>query len=501
MSPVAGRRGATKIEVPDRAVIDIGSNTVRLVVYSGPQRAPNVWLNEKVTARLGRDLAVSGEIPAEAEQMALDGLTRFAAIVRDLGVTDVATVATAAARDATNGAAFIERVEELGLKPRVLSGVEEATTSAFGVIGAFPGAKGTVADLGGGSLELITVEGGDCHDGISLPLGTLRLPALRSNGSAAFRKAVKAELAKAGWASAHGGPLYLVGGTWRALASYAIHKAKYPLSDPQAFCMTIAEAEKVASKLADADPDQLAAISGITANRAAGLPDAAAMLGVMLKEIAPDGIVISAWGLREGLLFERLNAVAREQDPLLSAVAHFATPRGADITSATLKAAWTAEAVEGRNRGSERIRLAATMLTQAAARIEPNMRLSHSTDWALEKRWVGLDHTGRAMIAQCLRASCGSPNIVDAYLRMADEEQLHRASAWGLANRLGRKIGANTRISLTASALRREGDKLVLRFDESRAYLMAETVGTELANLADWLGLEHEMVIGGINGA
>lgn len=501
MSPASGRRGATRIEVPDRAVIDIGSNTVRLVVYSGPKRAPNVWLNEKVTARLGRDLAVTGDIPAEAEQLALDGLTRFSAIVRDLGVTDIATVATAAARDASNGPDFIDKVRELGLAPRVLSGVEEATTSAFGVIGAFPGAKGTVADLGGGSLELITVEDGDCHDGISLPLGTLRLPNLRSKGPATFRKAVTAELARAGWASAHGGPLYLVGGTWRALASYAIHKAKYPLTDPQAFCMTTQQAEKVAHKLADADPDQLSSIAGITANRASGLPDAAAMLRVMLKEIAPDGIVISAWGLREGLLFQRLNAIAREQDPLLSAVAHFATPRGADITSATLKAAWTAEAVEGRNRGSERIRLASTLLTQAAARVEPNMRLSHSTDWALEKRWVGLDHTGRAMMAQCLRASCGAPKIVDAYLRMADEEQLHRASAWGLANRLGRKIGAGTRISLSGSALRREGDKLVLRFDESRSYLMADSVGVELANLADWLGLDHEMVIGGVNGS
>jgi len=496
VTPLPSKRGSQKIEEPDRAVVDIGSNTVRLVVYSGPQRAPNVWLNEKVTARLGRDLVATGAIPKAAEKLALRGLKRFAAIIEDLGVRDVATVATAAARDASNGPDFIDKVRGLGLDPRVLTGVEEATSSAFGVIGAFPGAKGIVADLGGGSLELVAIEDGQCHDGISLPLGTLRLPALREGGPHGFRKAVKAELAKADWAQKHGGPLYLVGGTWRALASFAMHKGKYPLTDPQAYCLTPEDAGKVARKLAKADPAKLSVISGITTSRAAGLPDAAAMLNVMLKQLAPDSLVISAWGIREGLLFERLEDIARDQDPLLTAITHFTTPRGADITNATLTAAWTAEAVDGRNRGSERIRLAATMLMQAAARIEPNMRLSHATDWALEKRWVGLDHTGRAMMAQALRASCGSPKLVDDYLRLASEDQLHRASAWGLANRLCRKIGAGTRISLRGSALRREGETLVLWFDETRSYLMADTVRSELANLADWLGLGHEMAVG-----
>jgi len=496
VTPRPAKRGNLRIEEPDRAVIDIGSNTVRLVVYSGPHRAPNVWLNEKVTARLGRDLAATGTIPPEAERLAINGLKRFSAIIDDLGVRDVAAVATAAARDASNGPKFIKKVRRLGLDPRVLSGVEEATSSAYGVIGAFPGARGVVADLGGGSLELVAIEDGACHDGISLPLGTLRLPALRDGGANGFRKAVKAELARAQWAKTQGGPLYLVGGTWRALASFAMHKDKYPLTDPQAYCLTPEEAEKVTRKLAKADPDKLSAITGITPGRAAGLPDAAAMLRVMLKQLAPEALVISAWGIREGLLFERLKDIARDQDPLLTAITHFTTPRGADITNATLTAAWTAEAVDGRNRGSERIRLAATMLIQAAARIEPNMRLSHATDWALEKRWVGLDHTGRAMMAQALRASCGSPKLVDAYLRLATEEQLHRASAWGLAQRLCRKIGAGTRISLRGSALRREGETLVLRFDESRSYLMADSVEAELANLASWLELDHKMVVG-----
>ena len=493
MNAASRKRGVQPIEVPDRGVIDIGSNTVRLVVYSGPRRAPNVWLNEKVTARLGRDLTETGAIPDEAAQLALDGLERFAAILRELGVTDVSTVATAAAREASNGAQFVDKVRALGLDPDVLSGLEEATTSAFGVIGAFPEAKGVVADLGGGSLELVAIENGDCHHGVSLPLGTLRLPALRADGDAAFDEAIRREMTKASWAHAHDGPLYLVGGTWRALAFHAMYEAEYPLSDPQAFCMTTPDARAAADRLADADPDGLTSIPGISSSRAAGLPNAAAMLRVMLDELAPSGVVISAWGIREGVLFGRLDPTAREQDPLLTAVSHFTTPRGASITDATLMAAWTADAVDSRNRGSERIRLAATLLSQASARLEPNMRIKHATDWALEKRWVGLDHTGRAMIAQALRASCGSPKLTSELQRLASEDQLHRASAWGLANRLCRKIGAGTRVSLLGSSLRREEDTLVLRFDTSRAHMMAETVRAELATLADWLGLDHDM--------
>lgn len=499
MSALPARRGAQAVEAPHSAVIDIGSNTVRLVVYSGPRRAPSVWLNEKVTARLGRDLAVTGAIPPAAERLALEGLARFAAILRDLGIEDVVTVATAAAREAANGPAFIDKVRGLGLHPRVLSGTEEAASAAYGVIGAFPGARGVVADMGGGSLELIAVDNGECHHGESLPLGTLRLPVLRERGAAAFRQAIEQEMAKVGWAQAHGGPLYLVGGTWRAMAIYAMHAANYPLGDPQAYAFTPDEAERLAKSLSKTDPAALTAIPGISTSRAAGLPDAAAMLRVMLQELAPEALVISAWGLREGLLFERLDKVAREQDPLLAAVTHFATPRGSSITDAALKCAWTAEAVGGTGREAERVRLAATLLTQAAARIEPNMRLSHSVDWALEKRWVGIDHRGRVMMAQALRASCGQPRLVPAWRELAGEEQLHRASAWGLANRLCRKIGAGTRTSLTTSALRRDGDRLVLRFDESRTHMMSEAVRGELAQLAGWLGLESAMEAGSVS--
>lgn len=492
----AARRHNAEGTRPDRAVIDIGSNTVRMVVYWGSRRAPEVWLNERVSAKLGRDLAQTGAMPEKAMDYAIAALARYGTILADLGIQDVQTVATAAVRDAVNGPAFLDRVHALGLAPRLLTGEEEAAGSAFGVIGAFPAARGTVADLGGGSLELVMIEDDRCHDGVSLPLGTLRLPALREKGAPAFRKAVEKEMAKAGWAAAHPGPLYMVGGTWRAFAAFAMHGAKYPITDPHGFVLAAAEADRLAKKVAAMDPATLAAIPGISSSRAAGLPDAAAMLRVMLAELQPDGVVFSSWGLREGLLFQHLAPAERVQDPLLAAVTQFAAPRGGSAAVATLMAAWTADVVRGGGNGNERLRLAATVLALASARVEPNWRARHAYEWAMEKRWLGLDHQGRARLAAALLAACGKIAPPPELERLTGWDTIHDAVGWGLATRLCRRLGAGSRVSLTSSALRREGDKLVLWLEPTRAQLAGDPVTGDLKALGQWLGLEPEVRIG-----
>lgn len=481
---------------PDRAVIDIGSNTVRLVVYAGSQRAPDVWLNEKVTAKLGRDLASTGRMPDKAMTMALNALARFAAILPDLGVDDVQTVATAAVRDAANGAEFLDRVRALGLKPVLLSGEEEARAAAYGVIGAFPGARGTVADLGGGSIELVMVEDDACHDGVSLPLGTLRLPTLRKQGPDAFTAAVTQEMGRAGWAAAHPGPLYMVGGTWRALAIYHLRQGRVPFSDPHGLRLTVAEADELACKVMAMTPAELAPIQGIASSRAAGLPDAAAMLRVMLSELQPDGVVFSSWGLREGLLFQRLSPLERQQDPLLCAVSHFTGPRGGSPRLAAMIAAWTTDAANGTGTGSERLRMAATMLALAAAQVEPNLRQRHARDWAMDKRWLALSPAGRAQLAAAMLGSIGKPALPAPLKLLASEAELKEAVGWGLAIRLCRRLGAGTPVSLMSSALKRDGDRLILCLEENRAQLASDIVANDLKALANWMGLAHEIRIG-----
>ncbi|KWV96407.1 Ppx/GppA family phosphatase [Erythrobacter sp. AP23] len=481
---------------PPRAVIDIGSNTVRMVIYEGTARAPEVVWNEKVAARLGRDLSETGRIPEEAADEALAALARYALIIGDLGIEDVQTVATAAARDAENGAEFLCRVADLGLEPRLLSGEEEACASAMGALGAFPGAKGVVADLGGGSLELVSVADNECHEASSLALGTLRLPALRADGPDAFEAAVHDHLASVGWAAAHPGPMYMIGGTWRALAAYAMRYFDYPLTDPHGFTLLPDDARRLAKELVDAKPEKLMEISGISPMRAHYLPDAAALLRPLLDEIEPDELVFSSWGIREGLLYERLEPAQMKADPLLAGVTAYAEPRDASITEATLLVAWTVELADGDGSVNERLRLAAAQLSGALQRVEPNLRVSHAIEWALGKRWIDLDARGRAMICAALFGSMGRTELPEKLRELASDDDLREGMTWGLGYRLARRLGGGSRVSLTTSALRRKKKSLVLRLDESRAALANYPATQDFEILATWLDLKPKIKIG-----
>lgn len=478
-----------------RAVIDIGSNTVRLVIYGGPPRAPEVLWNEKVSARLGRDLAKGGDMPAAAMGDALAALARYALIVHDLGIANVETVATAAPRDAANGSAFITRVAALGLPVRVLSGEEEARASAWGAIGAFPGARGMVADLGGGSLELVAVGDGACGLGASFPLGTLRLPALRSGDRLQRKVAELLENAAEDFAGGRDRPLYMIGGTWRALATCAMRWMAHPLTDPHGFTLGSEAAADVSRQIARTKPAQLAQLRGVSAMRAEKLPDAAALLLALLDHLKPEGLIFSSWGLREGLHFSRLQPRERGRDPLIAGVAGFTGERAVNSDDAALLTAWATTAARPGSARTENLRLAATLLASALHRVEPNLRSAHALEWALDKRWVGIDFSGRAMLAAALRGSLGATEHHDRLLRLASEGELREATAWGLAFRLSQRLGAGSRGALYASRLTAAGDTLVLAIDAHHAPLATATVGKDLNALASWLGLEPKLVL------
>ncbi len=473
-----------------QAIIDIGSNTVRLVIYGGSWRAPTVLLNEKVAARLGSELAQTGLLGDESIDIALAGLARYATLLAGLAVSDIQVVATAAVRDAANGSAFLDRVRALGLKPRLLSGPEEAVAAAMGVRGAFPRGSGLVADLGGGSLELVGIDADGCHGGASLPLGVLRLQDLHDGGIENFRRVVAKALSKAKWRKHIAAPIYLVGGTWRSLATYALRQSKCPLDDPHGLELDAVQARALAGAVALATPEQLGRTPGVSAMRAAVLPYAADLLTILMDELQPTGLVFSSWGLREGLLYQRLDPVARMQDPLLAGVAAFAAPRGGNPALATRVAGWTVSAVPASGRGSERLRLVSTMLALASSQIEPNFRARHSIDWALHKRWIDLDREGRAIIATVLAAYAGLGGAPEEIREFASPDMLREAIAWGLAIRLCRRLGANSLSSLEASALVSSKGRLELFLGESHAALLNRGVEKDLARLAAVLELE-----------
>ncbi|MCK5623597.1 MAG: Ppx/GppA family phosphatase, partial [Alphaproteobacteria bacterium] len=223
------RAGADLVIRP--AVVDIGSNTVRLVVYDALRRNAAVILNEKVQCSLGSRLGETGRLPAEGVQMALRSLARFKIMAEAMGVTHMDLIATAAVRDAANGPDFVKEAERVCGRPiMVLSGEEEARLSALGVLSGIPDAEGIAADLGGGSLEISLIGNGEVEPRITLPLGPLRLMELGAADSGAVRKTVDAALAECGFLqSCEGQSLYLVGGAWRAFAKTQMKRSRYPL--------------------------------------------------------------------------------------------------------------------------------------------------------------------------------------------------------------------------------------------------------------------------------
>ncbi|MBC2669179.1 exopolyphosphatase [Novosphingobium piscinae] len=483
---------APDVLAPARAIIDIGSNTVRLVIYGGPPRAPVVLHNEKVTARLGKAVAERGVLSDKAQQAALAALARYRLLLDLRGVPQVDVVATAAVRDATNGGDFLTAVTALGFAPRLLSGEEEAETSAMGVIGAFPGARGVVADLGGGSLELVDVADQAASHGVSMPLGTLRLPALRSEGLQAFRRHIAASLDQAGWTATPGQTLYLVGGSFRAFARYVLAQDKAALDDPHGYALAPDAAMEAARALARRKAGSLDEVPGISGARLASLPDAAALLLALIEALQPARLVFSAWGLREGLLYASLPPGLRRQDPLLAGITAFTRQRGVLPATAALVADWTAAGClpAGAAAEGERLRLAATMLILAAALVEPNLRTELAEIWAMRKRWIGVTNRERAMLAAALLAGSAQLVLPPEWRDLNAPADLRAAQAWGLGARLCRRFSGHSPRALSGSALQQEGNRLVLVVQPAFAVLVNEGVERDLKALGGLLGLD-----------
>ncbi len=285
-----------------QAIIDIGSNSIRLVVFGGDPRAPTVLYDDKVQAQLGRGVVARGKLDRRGMALALSTLRRFAALLRLIPLDSLHVVATAAVRDATNGPDFLGQVRALGLPAELLSGEDEARASAWGVIGAHPGAVGLAADLGGGSLELARIGAERVHECVSFRLGVMPVAAIRAQGRGRLRKTLADLLAPLDWTrTERGQQLYLVGGSWRALERLYTHLTGTAEGAP----IPAAEARALKAVTRDLGARRLAAVPGISSSRAAQLPDAAALLSALIAETGPASVVVSHTGLREGLLLQR----------------------------------------------------------------------------------------------------------------------------------------------------------------------------------------------------
>ncbi|WP_192246264.1 exopolyphosphatase [Mesorhizobium silamurunense] len=387
------------------SIIDIGSNSIRLVVYEGLARSPTLLFNEKMLAGLGRGIVSTGKLDPEAVTRSMEEFRRFRALSDQAGAEHMYVLATAAAREAVNGPDFIHRAEDvLKTEIRVLSGRQEAHYSALGIISGFHPANGIAGDLGGGSLELIDINGEAIGDGITLPLGGLRLQDMAKNSLVQAQKIARQELARAKLLKGgQGRVFYAVGGTWRNLARLHMEMTNYPLGVMHHYEISADSAQSFLRQVAKGEVEKVKGIEGVSKNRRSLLPYGAIVLQEIMAATQPSKIVVSAQGVREGFLYSLLDAAEQKADPLISAAEELALLRSRSVHHAHDLVEWTGKAFKAfgidETVDEARYRHAACLLADIGWRAHPEYRGRQSLNIIAHASFIGVDHPGRAYLA------------------------------------------------------------------------------------------------------
>ena len=474
-----------------QGVIDIGSNTIRLVVYAGLPRAPMPIYNEKSRIQLGRCLSGDGIIDDQTMAKALAALARFEKLARLMKVDSLRVVATAATREARNGGLLVERAAELGIRVDVLDGDTEATAAGLGVLSDNPHADGYVGDLGGGSLELIRVSNGQLGERISLPLGTLRHDVLVGKSIKQIAQLVTDMIAEANQGQAFviqpGLPFYMIGGSWRCFSRLHMHVSGYPLTILSNYQMPAEAPVDLAATVND--PAELAQTKIVSTARAVALPGATALLAALVRLFQPEKLVTSIYGLREGLLFDQLSDAQRQQDPLIAA-ARFEGERLARFPfHGDMLADWIAPVFADQSAKDTRLCRAACLLADSVWNVNPEHRADHALSQALDGNWPGVVASDRAIIAAALWTVHGGKRSLPAILtQLATHGELAQAVIWGLAIRLAQRIDGGTGSALADSHINGDNDILTLHLTRHSARLRSNTLVRRLQALGDALG-------------
>jgi exopolyphosphatase / guanosine-5'-triphosphate,3'-diphosphate pyrophosphatase len=490
---------------PPIAVFDIGSNSVRLVVYEGLTRSPTPIFNEKVLAGLGREVQTTGLLATDAVGKALAALKRFRALCDRIGVAQRLAIATAACRDADNGKAFIVEAERLcGSKIAVISGKREAELSALGVVSGFHRPDGIVGDLGGGSLELTDVHWRRVAPGMTLPLGGLALQDVSSKQIKKAEKVVQRALAGAKLLKAGAGrSFYAIGGTWRSLARLHMWQTGYPLHVMHGYVIPASEARAFSSLVHRVNPETLSQIEVVADARRPLLAYAALVLERLVEIARPKEVVFSALGVREGLLYSLLDADERRKDPLLAAANELNILRSRDPAHGEELIAWTDRfmASSGLDESADerRLRHAACLVADIGWRAHPDYRGEQSLNIIANATFVAVDHPGRVFIA--LAVFFRHVGLVDEELsprlrELASTRVLDRARILGAALRVAYLVSASTTGVLPKTPLLVERGRLVLRFKNGLKDLAGERVFNRLRQLARLIGREPAVETG-----
>ena len=487
------------------AVIDIGSNSVRLVVYEAMARSLVTLFNEKALCGLGREVQSTGLLAPDAVAKALTSLRRFRALCKIQKVGRIYAIATAACRDASNGADFIAKAERIcGVPIEILSGPREAKLSALGVVSGIHNPDGIVGDLGGGSLELIDVRGNRVRSGVTLPLGSLALQDLSHKSLKRAERIVRNELSDVAQLKAgRGRTFYAVGGTWRALARIHIVQSDYPLKVMHGYSIPAAEALDFARRLRRlAAANMLANIEIIADARRPLLTYAALVLEYIIRVAQPKTIVFSTFGVREGLLYEMLPQQERARDGFICAAQTLNQLLSRSARHAEELVAWTdrlVRVVKLRETDEDRrLRHAACLLSDIGWRVHPDHRGEETLSLITNGNFGSVSHQGRAFVALSVfyrYAGLSEENEPPALVRELVTPAMHeRARVLGAAFRVAHLVSAARTGVLPVTHFRSRGRKLMLMFEHQMVDLVADRVGSRFKQLARLVGRSGTIV-------
>ena len=485
---------------PPIGVIDIGSNSVRLVVYEGLSRSPTPLFNEKILAGLGREVQSKGLLMPDAVDKALQALKRFRALCDVMRVEDLYVVATAAAREARNGKAFVAEAERIcRVKVELISGAREAKLTALGVVSGFHRPDGLVGDLGGGSLELARVQGARIGMGATLPLGGLALIDRSDKSVKKAEKIVKNTLNKVSLLkSLKGRTFYAVGGTWRSLARLHMWQTGYPLHVMHGYEVRAKEAFEFSRLVGRVSPDTLSQIEVVADARRPLLAYAALVLEHIVRKGEPKEVVFSALGVREGLLYSLLDAEERKRDPLIAAAEDLNRLRSRSPEHGLELIDWTdrfmASSGLEESRDEKRLRHAACLLADIGWRAHPDYRGEQSLNVIAYAGFVGIDHSERAFLALSVffrHVGVMHDEELSPRLReLASTRMIDRARVLGAALRVAYLVSASQPGLLAKAPLKVEKRRLVLHLEGKYASLAGDRVFSRLRQLARLIGRE-----------
>jgi exopolyphosphatase/guanosine-5'-triphosphate,3'-diphosphate pyrophosphatase len=482
---------------PPIAVIDIGSNSVRLVIYEGLTRSPTPIFNEKILAGLGREVQSTGLLAVDAIEKALNALMRFRALCDTLHVRRLWAIATAACRDARNGRAFIAKAERIcRTRITVLSGKREAHLTALGIVSGIHQPDGIVGDLGGGSLELVDVDGLRVRSGLTLPLGGLALQDLAGKSIKKAEHVVEEaldglDLLKRG----EGRTFYAVGGTWRALARLHMWQTGYPFHVMHNYRISAREALEFSRLVHRVDTETLSQIEVVNAARRPLLSYAALVMEHLMRAIEPKQVIISVLGVREGLLYSLLGAAERRRDPLIAAASDLNILRSRSPRHGEELVIWTdrlmASSGLDETADERRLRHAACLLGDIGWRAHPDYRGEQSMNIIAHGAFVGIDHPGRAFLALTVyfrHAGLSEDELSPRLRELATTRMLDRARVLGAAMRVAYMITAGEGGVLVKTPIAVKRGNLVLKLPGKFVRLGGDRLFNRVRTLARVIG-------------